>query len=90
GIEELEVRREARGRRPLAGESVEAMRAAVDAVVVEENQKLDRWLVLLTIAISGGPFIGLLGTVLGVMNTFAGVAQAGDVNVNAIAPGIAA
>ncbi|WP_164094036.1 MotA/TolQ/ExbB proton channel family protein, partial [Stenotrophomonas maltophilia] len=40
--------------------------------------------------ISGGPFIGLLGTVLGVMNTFAGVAQAGDVNVNAIAPGIAA
>ncbi|MEP9360956.1 DUF2341 domain-containing protein [Sphingomonas sp. KR3-1] len=90
GIEELEVRRQARGRRPLAGESVEAMRAAVDAVVVEENQKLDRWLVLLTIAISGGPFIGLLGTVLGVMNTFAGVAQAGDVNVNAIAPGIAA
>jgi biopolymer transport protein ExbB len=90
GIEELEVRRETRGRRPLSGESVEAMRAAVDAVVVEENQKLDRWLVLLTIAISGGPFIGLLGTVLGVMNTFAGVALAGDVNVNAIAPGIAA
>lgn len=90
GIEELEVRREVRGHRPLSGESVEAMRAAVDAVVVEENQKLDRWLVLLTIAISGGPFIGLLGTVLGVMNTFAGVAQAGDVNVNAIAPGIAA
>ncbi|MBB4099251.1 DUF2341 domain-containing protein [Sphingomonas kyeonggiensis] len=90
GIDELEVRRAVRGKRPLSGESVEAMRAAVDAVVVEENQKLDRWLVLLTIAISGGPFIGLLGTVLGVMNTFAGVAQAGDVNVNAIAPGIAA
>lgn len=90
GIEELEVRRGARGRRALSGEAVEAMRAAVDAEVVAENQKFDRWLVLLTIAISGGPFIGLLGTVLGVMNTFAGVAQAGDVNVNAIAPGIAA
>jgi biopolymer transport protein ExbB len=90
GLEELEVRRQARGRRPLSGESVEAMRAAVDAVVVEENQRLERWMVLLTIAISGGPFIGLLGTVMGVMNTFAGVAQAGDVNVNAIAPGIAA
>jgi len=32
----------------------------------------------------------LLGTVVGVMITFAAVAQAGDVNVNAIAPGIAA
>src|SRR3546814_7192320 len=47
-------------------------------------------MVLLTIAISGGPFIGLLGTVLGVMITFASVAVAGEVNINAIAPGIAA
>jgi biopolymer transport protein ExbB len=47
-------------------------------------------MVLLTIAIAGGPFIGLLGTVLGVMITFAAVAAAGDVNINAIAPGIAA
>src|SRR3546814_12495151 len=47
-------------------------------------------MVLLTIAISGGPFIGLLGTVLGVMITFASVAAAGEANINAIAPGIAA
>lgn len=47
-------------------------------------------MVLLTIAISGGPFLGLLGTVVGVMITFAAVAAAGDVNINAIAPGIAA
>jgi biopolymer transport protein ExbB len=90
GIDELNVRRKLQGIRPLSGEAVEAMRAAVDAVVVEENQKLDKWMVLLTIAISGGPFIGLLGTVMGVMKTFGGVAMAGDVNVNAIAPGIAA
>jgi biopolymer transport protein ExbB len=90
GIEELQVRQKSRGTRPLSGEAVEAMRAAVDAVVVDENQKLDKWMVILTIAISGGPFIGLLGTVIGVMSTFGGVAMAGDVNVNAIAPGIAA
>ena len=47
-------------------------------------------MVLLTIAISGGPFLGLLGTVVGVMVTFAAIAASGDVNVNAIAPGIAA
>ncbi len=90
GIDELQVRQKSRGSRPLTGEAVEAMRAAVDAVVVDENQKLDKWMVILTIAISGGPFIGLLGTVIGVMTTFGGVAMAGDVNVNAIAPGIAA
>ena len=47
-------------------------------------------MVLLTITISGGPFLRLLGTVVGVMITFASIAAAGDVNVNAIAPGIAA
>lgn len=90
GIAELGVRRKVSATRPLSGEAVEAMRAAVDAVYVEENQKLDSLMVILTIAISGGPFIGLLGTVIGVMTVFGGVAMAGDVNVNAIAPGIAA
>jgi biopolymer transport protein ExbB len=47
-------------------------------------------MVLLTIAISGGPFIGLLGTVLGIIIVFASIALAGDVNVNAIAPGVSA
>ena len=57
---------------------------------MRESQKLNKMIVLLTIAISGGPFLGLLGTVVGVMITFAAVAAAGEVNVNAIAPGIAA
>ncbi|MCW4460668.1 DUF2341 domain-containing protein [Sphingomonas sp. BT-65] len=74
----------------LGRESVEAIRSAMDAGQVRENQRLNKWMVLLTIAISGGPFLGLLGTVIGVMITFAGVAAAGDVNINAIAPGIAA
>ena len=58
--------------------------------MVREQQRLNNLMVLLTIAISGGPFIGLLGTVIGVMITFAAIAAAGDVNVNSIAPGIAA
>ncbi|WCM25953.1 DUF2341 domain-containing protein [Sphingomonas sp. QA11] len=74
----------------IAEETVEAIRSSLDAQQIEETQKLNRWMVLLTIAISGGPFIGLLGTVLGVMITFAAIALAGDVNVNAIAPGVSA
>ena len=82
--------REAQGRKALSAEGIEVVRALMDAHLVRENQKLSRSLVWLTIAISGGPFLGLLGTVIGVMLTFAGVAAAGDVNINAIAPGISA
>jgi biopolymer transport protein ExbB len=74
----------------LSPQSIEAVKAALDATMVRMTQKLQSRMVLLTIAISGGPFLGLLGTVIGVMITFAAIAASGDVNVNAIAPGIAA
>jgi biopolymer transport protein ExbB len=74
----------------LSPQSLDSIRASLDAGLVEEIQRMNKFMVLLTIAISGGPFIGLLGTVMGVMITFAAIAAAGDVNVNAIAPGIAA
>lgn len=91
GMEELEHRKGMQlKKKGLSAETIEAMRASVDAEQVFQNEKLDKWMVLLTIAISGGPFIGLLGTVLGVMLVFGEVAAAGDVNINAIAPGIAA
>jgi biopolymer transport protein ExbB len=95
GVRELADREVAAGHEPgrhapLSGASISAVRAAVDADLVRETHKLNSGIVLLTIAISGGPFLGLLGTVVGVMITFAAIAAAGDVNVNAIAPGIAA
>ncbi len=74
----------------LSRASLEAIRAAVDSQLSAEGIRLSSGVVILTIAIAGGPFIGLLGTVVGVMITFAAIAAAGDVNVNAIAPGIAA
>ena len=75
--------------RPLSGASLDAVKASIDADLVRESHHLNARMVVLTIAISGGPFLGLLGTVVGVMVTFAAIAAAGDVNVNAIAPGIA-
>ncbi len=74
----------------LTPQAIESIRAVMDGAMVREGQKLNSQMVLLTIAISGGPFLGLLGTVVGVMITFAAIAASGDVNVNAIAPGIAA
>jgi len=74
----------------LSPQSIDAIRSAMDASMTRMQQTLSSQMVLLTIAISGGPFLGLLGTVIGVMITFAAIALSGDVNVNAIAPGVAA
>ena len=76
--------------RSLSPQSIEAIRATLDASLTRMTQRLGSQMVLLTIAISGGPFLGLLGTVVGVMITFAAIAATGDVNINAIAPGTAA
>jgi biopolymer transport protein ExbB len=67
-----------------------AIQSALETGMAHEQHALGNLMVALVISISGGPFIGLLGTVVGVMITFASIAAAGDVNVNAIAPGIAA
>lgn len=90
GLREIRKREQAGEKLALSGAAMDAIKAAIDADLVRETQKQNAGMVLLTIAISGGPFLGLLGTVVGVMITFAAIAAAGDVNVNAIAPGIAA
>jgi biopolymer transport protein ExbB len=74
----------------IAPQSLAAIRSAMDAQLIRETARLNNLMVFLTIAISGGPFVGLLGTVIGVMITFAAIAAQGDVNVNSIAPGISA
>lgn len=95
GVQELQLRLGETGaptsEQPLLRpQSLQAIRARLDAALVRETHGLNNLMVLLTIAISGGPFLGLLGTVIGVMITFAAIAATGDVNINAIAPGIAA
>ncbi len=70
--------------------TIEAIRCSMDGVRTRENQQLSAKLSTLSNAIAGGPYIGLLGTVMGIMVVFLGTAMAGDVNINAIAPGMAA
>ncbi|MCK1280602.1 DUF2341 domain-containing protein [Bradyrhizobium sp. 61] len=90
GAQEIRRRFAGGGYRRLSPQAIQSIRAVLDSGYVRESQRLNRLMVMLTIAISGGPFLGLLGTVVGVMITFAAIAASGDVNVNAIAPGIAA
>jgi biopolymer transport protein ExbB len=75
--------------RGMSASSIGAVRSALDRGFVQETQKLNGGMVLMTMAITGGPFLGLLGTVWGVMNTFAAMAEAGEASIMAIAPGVA-
>lgn len=75
-------------RRPVPKRVLNALRAALDRGVVEETRRLNSWLLFLTMTIAGAPMLGLLGTVWGVMNTFASMAESGESNIMAIAPGV--
>jgi biopolymer transport protein ExbB/TolQ len=79
-----------RRRQSISLKNIEHVKRAIENVVAQESLKLESGLILLAIAVSGAPFIGLLGTVWGVMSTFAGVAQQGSATMAAMAPGVAA
>jgi biopolymer transport protein ExbB/TolQ len=70
--------------------SVEHIKRTMESAVAREALALESGIILLALAVSGAPFLGLLGTVWGVMDTFAGVAQAGRADLAAMAPGVAA
>jgi biopolymer transport protein TolQ len=69
---------------------MEHVKRVLENAVAQESLKLESGLILLAIAVSGAPFLGLLGTVWGVMSTFSGVAQEGSATMAAMAPGVAA
>jgi biopolymer transport protein TolQ len=69
---------------------IEHVKRLIENAVAQESLKLESGLILLAIAVSGAPFMGLLGTVWGVMSTFSGVAQTGSATMAAMAPGVAA
>jgi len=78
--------REGRG---LAGTAMNGFKAALDKASMFENRLLSSGMFILNMSVAGGPFLGLLGTVWGVMNTFASLAEAGEASLTAIAPGVA-
>ncbi len=64
--------------------------SAMERAVGETALKLESQMIVLATAVSGAPFLGLLGTVWGVMETFGDVAASGSANLAAMAPGVSA
>jgi len=69
---------------------MEHVKRSLENTVAQESLKLESGLILLAIAVSGAPFLGLLGTVWGVMSTFGAIAQQGTASLATMAPGVSA
>ena len=62
---------------------------SLDSVIARESQKVEDGLGVLSVVATSSPFIGLFGTVWGIMNAFSAIAQAGNTNLTTVAPAIA-
>jgi len=78
-----------KGERRISASAFESVRVTVEEAAIGEAQSLEKGMTVLSTAVAGGPFIGLLGTVWGVMETFAGIARANSASLTAMAPGVA-
>ena len=85
--------RELRESRRSGGDEAKAVAArakdAMEVAVNRESLRLESGLSTLAIIASSAPFIGLFGTVIGIMNSFRDIAAKGETNLTVVAPGIA-
>lgn len=89
GVRELRMQRELTGARGLGTESIARIEEALDAETVDRTAELERGQTGLAIAASASPFVGLFGTVWGIMNAFRGMSMEGSAGIAAVAPGVA-
>jgi biopolymer transport protein TolQ len=73
----------------LSASQVEALRLVLDAEIAAVRDDLGRFVPSLATIGSASPLIGLLGTVLGIIDAFLGIATKGSGNIGAVAPGVA-
>lgn len=72
----------------LSGSQIETLHLLLDTQASDERDRLGRFLPWLATIGSVSPLIGLLGTVLGVIEAFLGIASKGSGNLSAVAPGV--
>jgi len=73
----------------ISASSFESVRVVLERAVSAQAISLEKGMIILSTAVAGGPFIGLLGTVWGVMETFSGIAKVQAASLTAMAPGVA-
>ena len=73
----------------LSASQVQALRLVLDAETNTERDALGTYIPFLAMVGSVSPLLGLMGTVIGVISAFLGVARGGSGNLAAVAPGVA-
>ena len=76
------------GKAALKDRHVHALGRIADQIIVEEGVLLERNMGFLASAVTVAPFLGLLGTVWGVMDAFGGLAMTATASLQAVAPGV--
>ncbi|WP_431483247.1 protein TolQ [Pseudomonas solani] len=68
---------------------VDGVERALYVAIAEQEERLERGLTFLATVGSVSPYIGLFGTVWGIMNSFIGLSQVQQATLSTVAPGIA-
>ncbi len=66
----------------------ECLMREMECAIATEVQRLRRGMGFLALTASASPYVGLLGTVLGVMRAFTSIGRSGEVSLSVVAPGI--
>ncbi|HTR40632.1 MAG TPA: MotA/TolQ/ExbB proton channel family protein, partial [Pseudomonadales bacterium] len=90
GAEELDYQLQhnpvtVKGEKRISNSSFDAVKVVLEEAAGTQALKLEKGMIVLSTAVAGGPFIGLLGTVWGVMSTFAGIAETRAATLTAMA-----
>ncbi len=85
----LEWRRSHRQDGGLIAGATSRIDRGMDVAIAKESERLQRGLTVLATVGSAAPFIGLFGTVIGIMNSFIEIAEQQNTNLAVVAPGIA-
>lgn len=68
---------------------LESVERALDRAITEETTRLESLVSFLATTGSAAPFIGLFGTVWGIMNSFSAIGAKGSASITVVAPGMA-
>jgi biopolymer transport protein TolQ len=76
------------GEESISSDRLESVQRAMRRVHASEIERMERYLAFLATTASAGPFVGLLGTVVGIMNSFQAIGTQGSASLAVVAPGI--